>query len=145
MTALEGGRDNGPMQPLLYVDQSDIRPGRAAELEAAARELVEYVATHERQALLYEIYFSDDRSRMTVVHLHPNTDSLERLLAVIAPVLAPFRDLLQLRSIDIYGSPSEAVIAQVRAKAQLLGGEITIHSRVAGTESEILARSGSAG
>ena len=120
------------MDLLVYVDRSDIRPGRAGELEVAAHTLAEHVATHQRRALSYGIYFSDDRSTMSVVHVHPDSVSLEQLMSLIAPLLPPFRDLLQLRSIDVYGSPSEAVVAQLRAKAQLLGGEITVHARVAG-------------
>ena len=126
--------ENGRMESLVYVDRSDIRPGRANELEAAARRLVEHVAANERRACSYGIYFSDDRSWMTVVHMHPDSSSLEQLMALIAPVLAPFRDLLDLRSIDVYGSPSEAVVAQLRAKVDLLGGTITIHRRLAGVE-----------
>ena len=71
---------------------------------------------------------------MTVIHVHPDSRSLEQLMALIAPVLSPFRDLLQLRAIDVYGSPSEAVLSQLRAKTQLLGGTINVHSRVAGVE-----------
>ena len=103
------------MSPLVYVDRSDIRPGKARELEAAAGQLVEHVATNERRALSYGIYFSADRSTMTVVHVHPDSDSLEQLMALIAPVLAPFRDLLQLRrsmSMDRRAAPSSASSAQ---------------------------------
>jgi len=124
------------MEPLIYVDRSAIRPGKADELEAAARRLVEHVAAGERRVLSYGIYFSADRSTMTVVHVHPDTDSLEQLLERIAPVLAPFRDLLELRSIDVYGSPSDTVLARLRAKVDLLGGTITIHDRVAGVDAD---------
>lgn len=133
------------MDTLVYVDRSDIRPGRARELEAAARQLVEHVAANERRALSYGIHFSSDRSTMTVVHVHPDSDSLEQLMALIAPVLAPFRDLLQLRSIDVYGSPSGAVLAQLRRKVELLGGTITIHGRVAGVDADLLAPAESSG
>lgn len=127
------------MEPLVYVDRSDIRAGRAVELEVAARQLVEHIAAGEHRALSYGIYFSADRSTMTVVHVHPDTSSLEQLMALIAPMLAPFRDLLELRSIDVYGSPSDDVLAQLRAKADLLGGTITIHDRIAGVDAEVLA------
>lgn len=127
------------MDPLVYVDRSDIRPGKSDELEAAARQLVDHVAANERRALSYGIYFAESRSTMTVVHVHPDSDSLEQLLALIAPKLAPFRGLLQLRSIDVYGSPSGAVLAQLRAKVGLLGGTITIHDRVAGVDADVLA------
>jgi hypothetical protein len=133
------------MEPLVYVDRSDIRPGKAFELEAAARQLVEHITKNERRALSYGIYFSADRSTMTVVHVHPDSGSLEQLMTLIAPVLVPFRDLLQLRSIDVHGSPSDAVLAQLRDKADLLGGTITIHSRIAGVDAEALARAAPSG
>jgi hypothetical protein len=124
------------VEPLVYVDRSDIRAGRAVELEVAARQLVEHVASGGHRALSYGIYFSADRSTMTVVHVHPDTNSLELLMALIAPLLAPFRDLLELRSIDVYGSPSDAVLARLRAKAELLGGTVAIHDRIAGIDAQ---------
>jgi hypothetical protein len=137
-------QDNAPVPPLVYVDRSAIRIGRDVELEAAARRLVEHVATNERRVLSYGVYFSADRSAMTVVHVHPDSASLEQLLTLIAPVLAPFRELLELRSIDVYGSPSEAVLAQLRRKADLLGGTITVHGRIAGVDTlaEIISEAG---
>jgi len=119
---------------LVYVDRSTIEPDRAAALEAAVRELVDHVAAHDRRVLLYAIYFSDDRSTMTVVHVHRDSASLEDLLTLIGPVLAPFRDLLRLQAIDVYGSPSEAVMAQLRSKTRFLGGTVAVHSRVAGVD-----------
>jgi hypothetical protein len=120
------------MESVVYVDRSEIRPGKEDELAAAAGHLAEHVAAHKGRVLSYGIYFSADRSTMTVVHVHPDSDSLEQLMAVIAPVLAPFGDLLQLQSIDVFGSPSGAVVTQLRAKVDLLGGTIAIHDRVAG-------------
>jgi hypothetical protein len=139
-----GGPQNGPMEALVYVDRSDIRPGMADQLEAAARQLVEHVAAHEPRALSYGIHFSEDRSAMTVVHVHPDSESLQELLGLIAPVLAPFRDLLQLRSIDVYGSPSDAVLQLLRAKVDLLGGTVNVHRRVAGVEGGLFATAASA-
>jgi hypothetical protein len=127
------------MDLLVYVDRSEIRPGSGEELEAAARRLVDHVATRERRAITYGIYFSPDRSTMTVVHVHPDSSSLEQLMAVVAPMLAPFRDLLQLRSIDVYGSPSDAVLEQLQAKVDLLGGTITIHRQMARVDAGALA------
>jgi hypothetical protein len=122
------------MDSIIYVDRSMIVRGRDEELEAAARGLVEHVRAHERRVLSYDIYFSADRASMTVVHVHPDSASLEQLLGVIAPVLAPFRELLRLQSIDVYGSPSAAVLHLLQRKVELLGGSIAVHPRVAGVE-----------
>lgn len=124
------------MDLIVYVDRSDIRPGMATELESAAKRLVEHVASSERHAISYGIYFSDDRTTMTVVHVHPGNASLEELLATVKPMLAPFRDLIQLRFIDVYGSPSDVVLEQLESKVALLGGTVTIHPAVAGVVAE---------
>jgi hypothetical protein len=128
------------MEPLVYVDRSAIRPGRLSELEGAAELLVKHVTSNPGRAFSYGIYFSADRSTMTVVHVHPDARSLEQLMAWIAPVLAPFRDLIDLRSIDVYGSPGDAVLGQLRAKADLLGGTIAVHHRLAGVVAEVVLR-----
>lgn len=125
------------MGALVYVDRSNIRPGRVTALEDAARNLVAYVSTLDLRAQSYGIYFAADRSTMTVVHIHPDSDSLEQLLAGIAPLLAPFRDLIELRSIDVYGAPSAGVLARLRAKVDLLGGTITVHDLIATASAEL--------
>ena len=126
------------METLVYVDRSRIEPDRAEELETAVRGLVAHIAAGNSRVLSYAIYFSGDRSAMTVVHVHRDSASLEQLLALIAPVLAPFGSLLQLESIDVYGSPSEAVLARLRSKTELLGGTIAVHTRIAGVEATLL-------
>jgi hypothetical protein len=69
---------------------------------------------------------------------NPDSSSLGQLMALTAPVLAPFRELLRLRAIDVYGSTSDAVAAQLRAKDDLLGGMPTIHRRVGAVETGVL-------
>jgi hypothetical protein len=48
-------------------------------------------------------------------------------------VFARFADLVVLRTVDIYGLPSEKVVEQLRKKAELLGtATVTVHDRQAG-------------
>ena len=53
-------------QPLIYVDRSKVHDGALPELETAIRELAEFVAENEPQLISYSVYFSEDRSEMTV-------------------------------------------------------------------------------
>ena len=54
-------------------------------------------------------------------------------MELAGPVFAGFADLVVLRTIDIYGSPSEKVVDQLRRKAELLGtATVTVHHRRAG-------------
>jgi hypothetical protein len=127
------------MAPIIYVDRSDIRPGKLDALRAAAADLARHVADGAPRVLSYDIFVSSDESSMTVTHLHPDAASLEELMAVLAPLLPPFRELLTLRTIDVYGAPSEMVRDQLARKVELLGGTVTIHSRLAGIAARAVA------
>jgi hypothetical protein len=96
-------------------------------------ELAEFVETNEADPISYQVFFSDDGRLMTVLQVHPDSASMERHMEVAGPVFARFADLLELHTIDIYGSPSEKVVAQLRRKAELLGtATVSVHDRQAG-------------
>ena len=119
--------------PIVFVDTSEIRDGKLEELRRAVAELAEFVEANETHAISYQVFFSDDGRRMTVVQVHPDSASMERHMEVAGPVFAKFADLLVLRTIDIYGSPSERVVEQLRRKAELLGtASVAVHERQAG-------------
>jgi hypothetical protein len=109
---------------ILYVDISEVREGALAELKAGLDELVEFIEAHEPQLIAYNVYFSDDGTRMTVVNVHPDSASLEYHLEVAGPLFRRFAELVTLSSIHIYGEPSEKALQQAHAKARLLGGHV---------------------
>ena len=112
---------------IFYVDISDVRDGALEELKAGMNELVEFVEANEPRLISYNVYFSDDGTRMTVVHVHPDTASLEHHMEVAGPVFRRFVDLVTLSAIHIYGEPSEKLLQQAQEKARLLGdGDVVV-------------------
>ena len=93
---------------ILYVDTSDVREGAVEELKPAVARLVDFVEANEPRIIAYNVYLSEDGTRMTVVSLHPDTASLEYHLEVAGPMFRQFVALVTLSSIHIYGEPSEA-------------------------------------
>jgi len=118
---------------IVYVDTSNVREGALEELKAAIEELVDFIEANEPRLIAYNVYFSDDGTRMTVVHVHADSASLEYHLEVAGPVFRQFVELVTLSSIHIYGEPSEKVLTQAREKARLLGrGEVVVDALYAG-------------
>jgi hypothetical protein len=114
--------------PILVVDSSEIREGKLEEVKAGVEDLVAFVEANEAEPLAYYIYFDEAGAQMTVVQIHPGSTSLERHLTVAGPVFRRFADLLTLARVDVYGSPSEAALEQMRSKAQLLGkAPVVVH------------------
>jgi quinol monooxygenase YgiN len=106
---------------IVYVDTSDVREGALEGLKAAIKELVDFVHANEPRLIAYNVYLSDDGTRMTVVHVHPDSASLEYHMEVAGPVFRQFAELVTLSSIHLYGEPSEKLLKQLHEKSRLLG------------------------
>ncbi len=114
--------------PIIYVDQSAVRPGRLGELRAAIRELADLVEREEPRLLAYAAYLDEPDGRMTVVHVHRDAASLDRHFEAVGAAFGRFAELVELRRIDVYGTPSAAAGASLRRKAELLGdATVEIH------------------
>ena len=120
-------------EPLVYVDTSEVRPGRLAALKVAVAELAEFVEANEPRPFSYAVFFNADETRMTVVHVHPDSASLEEHMRVAGPLFPKFRDLVRLLSIHVYGTPSPSLVDQLKGKAKALGaGDVVVHAPHAG-------------
>lgn len=118
---------------ILYVDTSDVRDGALEELKDAMKGLVEFIEANEPRLIAYNVYFSDDGTRMTVASMHPDAASLEYHMEVAGPLFRQFVELVTLSSIHIYGEPSEKVLQRSYEKARLLGrGIVAVESWHAG-------------
>jgi hypothetical protein len=126
---------------IVSIDWSEVHEGKLEELRVAMKALVEFVDANEPRPLAYEVYLNGDGSRMTVLQIHPDPASMEYHMRVAAERFASVKDLLSLSAIDIYGTPSETLLDQMRKKAQLLGGAtLMVHELHAGFTRFVLDR-----
>lgn len=119
--------------PIHYVDRSDIREGKLAEVRSRLRELAAFIEEREPQLIAYHCCIDEAESTMTVLAVHPDSASMELHMALGGPKFKAFGPLIRLRSIDVYGRPSRAVVEQLHRKAEMLGGgTVTLHTVEAG-------------
>lgn len=107
--------------PLIAIDSSEIREGKIDELKTGLAELVEFVEANEPEPIAYSIYIDEAGSRMTVVQIHPSSESMEVHMKLAGPIFQTFTELVVLSRIDFYGTPSDALVEQMRQKAEMLG------------------------
>jgi hypothetical protein len=129
-TKIAGGHMS---QPIVYVDTSEVRLGRLEELKAAMNDLARFVQANEPQLFAYNVYFNDDGTRMSVLHINPDSASLELHMKVAGPRFPPIGEFIRLLSIDVYGRPDDRLVDGLRQKAEMLGsGTVRVHDFHAG-------------
>lgn len=120
-------------QPLIYVDVSEIREGKLAELEPAMTRLAGFVEANMPRLISYGFYLDQERRQMTVVAVHPDSASLEFHMDRGRDEFRKFADLIELSKIEIYGSVSDEVLERLHEKARALGsGTVDVHALHAG-------------
>jgi hypothetical protein len=121
------------VDPILYVDHSDIHEGRLEELKQGILRLVDVIEAREPQLIAYGFHLDEEAGRMTVTAVHPDSASLELHLQIGRDEFRKLSDMITLRQIEVYGSISQRVHEMLEQKATMLGGnDVTVIERFAG-------------
>ncbi len=119
--------------PIIYIDRSEIQEGQLEKLKQEVEKLADFVEIHVPQVIAYNVYFNQEETRMTIIHAHHDSDSLQALMDSAGPLFPQFEPLIDLLSIEVYGTPSEAVMERLRKKAKMLGdATLEVHKSHAG-------------
>jgi len=120
-------------EPLVFIDVSEINPGKLEDVKAGFSELAGFVEANEPRVISYNVFFNADQTVVTVVQVHPDSASMEFHMTAGAELFKKFAGLLTMRRMEIYGRPSAELLGSMRAKATMLGaGRVEIHELHAG-------------
>jgi hypothetical protein len=121
-------------EPIVYIDHSEIRPGRLDEAQRTIPGVVRFVREHEPRLICYGFYVDEQASAMTVVAVHPDSASLELHLEIGAAQFRKLAEFIDLRLVEVYGEPSATALILLRQKAEMLGesGRVVVHELQAG-------------
>lgn len=121
-------------EAIVYIDRSDVRDGKLEDVRTAVKALVAFVEEHNPRIIDYRFFIDEDAGRMTLVAIHPDPAALEFHLDVGAEEFRKMTDLIELRSIEVFGSPGERVMEQLAQKAEMLGegDTVMVHASATG-------------
>ena len=121
-------------ETIVYIDRSDIRPGKVEDVRSGVTGLVEFVKAREPQLIAYAFYIDEAALTMSVVAVHPDSESLELHLGIGGPEFRKLAGFINLRQIEVFGRPGESVLQQLHKKAEMLGdhARVVVHDPYAG-------------
>jgi hypothetical protein len=106
----------------------------AEQVRQQIERLVDFIDSREPQLIGYEFYFDESASEMTVIAIHPDSQSLETHMELGREAFREFADLIDMQAIQVYGEPGEQVRRLLDQKAEMLGedGKVEVHGRKGG-------------
>jgi hypothetical protein len=106
--------------PLILLFSYPIRDGKLQEFEEFNHEFASFIEAKEPRLIGYEVYVNEDGTQATSVLIHPDAESEDFHMQVAGEKLQQGYALMDTTklTIDVYGSPSDAVLEQLRNMAE---------------------------
>jgi len=105
------------LKPFIYMSTWKIKEGMLEDYKQFARELIEHIDAKEPQLIAFNMYFNEDETEMTSIQVHPDADSMDFHLQVLAKVVGEDMiewvdraGFLESKHIKIYGTPSAKLL-----------------------------------
>jgi hypothetical protein len=98
--------------PFIFIATNKIRAGRLDAEREHVPNWVRFIGDNEPRTIGFHEYLSADGTEVEIVQIHPDADSFEHHLRVLADRSdRSYQDTLEATtSIRVYGQPSEAIL-----------------------------------
>lgn len=97
--------------PFVFITTHRIKPDRQEQFAALHAEYVRLVEADEPRILGHFSYLNEDGTEVSLVQIHPDAESADQHLELVAPRLASATDVVDNTAIEVYGAPGPAVQA----------------------------------
>lgn len=112
-------------EPFIFINSYTIKPGKEEEYEQRFGQVVEIVKAEDPAMLYFGHHMSEDGSLATTVQVHANADNMASHMSRVGDHIQSAMQYLDTSSmtIQIYGTPTEEVLDQMR---QLAGSGVSV-------------------
>ena len=105
--------------PFLFIATNRLKGGKLEEERARVPGLSDFIEANEPRLLAFNEYANDQGTEVEVVQVHSDTDSFEFHMGVVRERAerAYAQTLEGTTSVQVYGTPSDAVLEMLRQQA----------------------------
>jgi hypothetical protein len=105
--------------PFIFIATNRLKPGMLDAEAARVPGLIEFVQTDEPRIIGFNEYVNDDGTEVAVVQVHPDAESMEFHLGLIAEraATAYAETVEKTTSIQVFGTPSTAIVELLQRQA----------------------------
>jgi len=105
--------------PFIFIATNRLKEGKLDAERERVPGLSAYIAANEPRLMAFNEYANDDGTEVGVVQVHPDMDSFEFHMGVVRERAAQaYEETLDATtSIDVFGTPTETILAMLRRAA----------------------------
>jgi hypothetical protein len=108
-------------QPLIFVTTITLKEGKLEDFKHYSEQMGKFVEENEPRIIHFEQYINEDGTELTSVQIHPDEDSMAFHMQVAGERMAQASEFLDtIKSLHIYGEPSDAFVEQMKQAASTL-------------------------
>lgn len=106
-------------EPLIFINRYQVKPGSEDTYREAFQEVADLVAAEEPKMLYFAEHVSEDGGTVTTVQVHADADNLIHHMQVVGEHIQQAAEYIEWSSmsIDLYGTPTPALLEQMREVA----------------------------
>jgi len=105
--------------PFIFIATNRLKEGRFEDERKRVPQLCDFIEANEPRLIAFNEYASEDGTEVGVVQVHPDAASMEFHMGVVADRAArAYAETLDATtSIQVYGTPSDAVLTMLSRQA----------------------------
>jgi hypothetical protein len=105
--------------PFIFIATNRLKKGKLDDETRRVPDLCEFIEANEPRLIAFNEYASDDGTEVGVVQVHPDAESMEFHMEVVAERAArAYAETVEATtSIQVYGAPSDAVLEMLKRQA----------------------------
>jgi hypothetical protein len=114
--------------PFIFIARNKLKEGKLEAEKERVPGLSDFIEANEPRLIAFNEYAGDDGGEVAVVQVHPDAESMEFHMEVVAEQAArAYAETLEATaSIQVYGTPSQAVLEMLRRQAGA-GVPLSVH------------------
>jgi hypothetical protein len=114
--------------PFIFIATNRLKTGKLESETKRVPDLTDFIESNEPRLIAFNEYANDDGTEVAVVQVHPDAESMEFHIGIVAERAAQaYEETLDATvSIQVFGTPSDAVLAMLSRQAGS-GVPLTVH------------------
>ena len=105
--------------PFIFIATNRLKEGKLEDERKRVPELSDFIKANEPRLVAFNEYVNDEGTEVGVVQVHPDVESMAFHMQVIRErAAAAYAEIVDATtSIQVYGTPSDAIVAMLRQSA----------------------------